>query len=245
MNNILPMVDQQIRQHHVTFTKPEIAEFVRLARAAGSGIGKVFGKDGSLAALYETIKTGCSTDQLATQLRILASNADATYASKASKYKAAVYYIERISGLSEYMRISVKPNTSNAVKFSQSATSPTATCQWNRFNGKGGEKLGASVEMGTLQLAVPTLCESLSMTVEDYMLKNPATTSLLLINVGSHDVGMDQIYDGRTCIEHINSVLELGAKLRMQLAILQDPSVDPATKTPSEAVFNGLKHNVG
>lgn len=159
--------------------------------------------------------------------------------------KAAIYYLERISGLSEYLRISVKPNTSNAVKFGKSANSPTATCQWNQFEGQGGVKLGASIVQGTFQHATATSCDSLDMTVEDYMLKNPATTRLFLIHVSAHQNGMDQTYDGRTCVEHINSVLELGAKLRMKLAILQEPSVNPATKTAMNAVFDGFKHGVG
>lgn len=227
-----------------TFSKNELATFVRLAREAGSGIGKPFRQSGSLGPLYECLQGKPNREAIATELRLLASIGDPIYASKAIKYKDAVYYIERLS-LLEHMCISVRPKASVAFKFLRTTNAHQASrLEWMEFtNAQGQKKLTAKVE--GLQIAKADY-KQLDMTVEDYMLKHRQGTRLYLVHVGKHDDCMEQRYDGRTCVEHLQSVLALGAKLGMHLAILRDPiHKDSPPISPGEAVFQRIKDHVG
>jgi hypothetical protein len=132
------------------------------------------------------------------------------------------------------------------VKYARAAGDVSGTTAWHPFtNDQGVSKLAAQVSQASIVFAAPSSVDRLHMTAEDYMLQNPTTTRLYLVHLGGWQDGMEQRYDGRSCVEHINSVLMLGAQLRMQLGILQDPSVSPDTKSPGKAVHSSFEFAVG
>ena len=61
---------------------------------------------------------------------------------------------------------------------------------------------------------------SLGVTLEQFILLNHATTSVLLIHLSSVQAGMERMFNGRSTIEHINSVLQVARLKNCPLCVL-------------------------
>ena len=120
-------------------------------------------------------------------------------------------------------RVSVGPsNNSKAIKFTKTDTTPTIKdARWESQKdkyyavGTAQDLTYADAGTGAWQTG----------TVEDFILNNSATTRLYLVHVKGHVDAMEIKWDGRSAIDHIESVLYVGGKLNIPLCILAQPHI--------------------
>ncbi|HEV2418752.1 MAG TPA: hypothetical protein VGX94_13200 [Terriglobia bacterium] len=88
---------------------------------------------------------------------------------------------------------------------------------------------------------IVTKSKFLGMTVEQFLLAN-ADAGVILIHLSGHDKGMDLIFGGETCLNHIKSVLHVARKMGRDVCCLymEEPPVLPAL----EEELGGIKNKV-
>lgn len=125
-------------------------------------------------------------------------------AAKATKYRKALYYLlGTYPGLAPFAASITFANLGklNAARFTQTALP-------NSYN----------PDLPALNRVMPPSA-FLNLTVEQYLFINPAT-GIVLIHMSDHDAGMDEIFEGETCLEHIKSVLRVAKKMGCDVCAL-------------------------
>ncbi len=143
--------------------------------------------------------------------------------AKSVKYKTALYYL-----LGTYPGLSAYPNSINFGPLGKlNAAQFPITNLPNPYD----------PSYPTLDRIVPA-SNFLNMTVEGYIISNPAT-GVILIHLSSHDNGMNEIFNGEKCIDHVKSVLRVASDNNCDLCILYmtNPPVLPALQ-PEVNAFN-------
>lgn len=88
---------------------------------------------------------------------------------------------------------------------------------------------------------IVTKSKFLGITVEQFLLAN-ADAGVILIHLSGHDKGMDLVFGGETCLNHIKSVLHVARKMGRDVCCLymEEPPVLPAL----EEELGGIKNKV-
>lgn len=211
------------------------AEFETLARAAGSGLGSTFSRDGSLKALGKLLE-GDTTPILVRQaIAALGRTKDAGHGSKLRKYRRAIAFLENTFPIAPGLRQAPTGMAIEGVRFVRNPTPPAANF------------VGNNIDFRSLVLATSAARIGLDMTVPDFMEANAASTRVLLIHLGGAQADMGFSWDGVTALEHMNAVLDTAAAHQIRVCILRDPHTQPrgtALPTPANAVCDGLRDAV-
>jgi hypothetical protein len=221
---------------------------MNLARVADPSVDdalrKTFGQS-KLRPLVDLLNdNSCTADKIKHALLDLANKADATYVTKANKYKKAMYYLERTFPIHPNNRVSVKPKQTEAVSFLKTDTKPHApdgSLSWKdtvRRNAQGDvveprQEIWAPYCQSNSVTPVNTKCVQLRMTVEEYLMQNQQSTILLMIHMQEAQESRNMLWDGRSAEYHIISVIEVGKSLGIPLCVLKFPK-------PARTVYEGL-----
>lgn len=124
--------------------------------------------------------------------------------AKATKYRKVLYYLlASYPGLDAYAQNITFANLGklNAAEFSKTLLPD-----------------GYDPQLPKLDRIVPP-SRSLNRTVEQYLFSNPKA-GIILIHMSDHDPGMDQVFEGEKCLDHIRSVLQVAKLMRCELCTL-------------------------
>jgi hypothetical protein len=202
----------------------DLNTFLTLARAVDPKIDatlkKGWGRGSSLKPLVELLgKNSCSAQKICSALEELAKTSDKTYVTKANKYKSAIYHLELTYPIPANQRVPVfttkQKKRSNAIRYNRGATEPSVK-DWQKGNAADP---GTWIARG-FNFALPSSIQSLAGTVEDFILRNPAT-GVIIIHLQNHEHDMDLTYDGFTAVQHINSVLNVARRTASGLCVLR------------------------
>jgi hypothetical protein len=202
----------------------DLNTFKALARAVDPTIDttltRSWGRGSSLKPLVELLgKNNCSVEGIRSALEKLAKTSDKTYVTKANKYKSAIYHLELTYRIPANQRVPVftakQKKRSNAIRYNRGATSPSVK-DWQK---------GDAADPGTwipkgFNFVSPSSIQPLAGTVEDFILRNPAT-GVIIIHLQNHVPDMDLTYDGFTAVQHINSVLNVARRTTSALCVLR------------------------
>jgi hypothetical protein len=202
----------------------DLNTFLTLARAVDPTIDttltRSWGRGSSLKPLVELLgKDSCSVDKIRSALENLVKTSDKTYVTKANKYKSAIYHLELTYPIPANQRVPVftarQKKRSNAIRYNRGATDPSVK-DWQK---------GDAADPGTwiaraFNFALPSSIQPLAGTVEDFILRNPAT-GVIIIHLQNHEHDMDLTYDGFTAVQHINSVLSVARRTGSPLCVLK------------------------
>jgi len=143
---------------------------------------------------------------------------------KANKYKEAIYYLlGDYPGLWPFPRsVNFGPlDKLNAAEFSKTDLPQGYNPARPQFD----------------RIVAPS--RFLNLTVEQYLISNPGT-GVILIHLSGHDAGMDMVFNGEKCINHIKSVLRVANDNKRDLCILymEEPPVLAALQDEVAASAN-------
>lgn len=196
----------------------KIQKFMDLAKGANPTFERV--RKSSLRPLINILNSNNgNAQQVRTALTGIAS-------VKANKYKKALYYLLRTyPDLAQYAA---------SVNFAPLGKLDAA--EFPRVDLPGGfDPSPPKFDR------IVTKSKFLGMTVEQYLLAN-ADAGLILIHLSGHDKGMDLVFGGETCLNHIKSALHVARKMGRDVCVLymEDPPVLPAL----EEELGGIKNKV-
>jgi hypothetical protein len=188
----------------------------------------------------------CDVVKIRACLERLAKESDSNYATKANKYKKAIYYVERTyPGFTPADRISVRPQASEAAMFLKEyegvpSSPPQGDTSWKPFVRESGEAMwGPHIDPTKFkdEHRAHGKVQRLGMTVEDYLLKHPNEAILLIIHMQNKPNGADKPWDGSPAEDHILSVVQVAQALGVPLCILRFP-------IPRHDLYPGLGHKM-
>lgn len=210
-------------------------EFVRLARARGSGLDRTWHRDGSLKALGGLLQRDSTSMLVSAAISALGRQADAVHGSKLRKYREAIAFIENTFPILPGLRQAPVGMGVEAVRYVRNPVAPTA------------QFVGAHLNHGTLSMSPATAQVRAGMTVPEFMEANAASTRVVLIHLGGVQQDMDFSWDGLKAVDHMNLVLTTAAEQQIHVCILRDPHQNgpgAALPTAANAVCAGLRHAV-
>jgi hypothetical protein len=174
----------------------KIDVFMTFVKAVNPRFEKV--KTSSLRPLINILNNNSGTAQQAGQAL------SALPGAKATKYRKALYYLlGSYPGLEAYAQNITFANLGklNAARFTRTALPDDYDPQLPKLD----------------RIVPPS--SSLNITVEQYLFSN-ADAGIILIHMSDHDDGMDQVFEGDSCLDHIRSVLHVAKKMRCDVCTL-------------------------
>ncbi|MGO9271789.1 MAG: hypothetical protein ACLQOO_16255 [Terriglobia bacterium] len=190
--------------------------FIQRAKDANPSFERF--KKSSLRPLIDVLKdTNGSLQRVRTALAALPP-------AKANEYKDAIYYLlGDYSGLWPFPRsVNFGPlDKLNAAEFSRTDLPQGYDPSRPQYD----------------RIVAPS--RFLNLTVEQYLISNPGT-GVILIHLSKHDAGMDMVFNGEKCIDHIKSVLRVANDNKRDLCILymEEPPVLSALQAEVAASVN-------
>jgi hypothetical protein len=161
-----------------------------------------------------------TANQVVQAIDNLTRTADAQYRNKANKYKEALYFLQHDYPIPTVNRVSINPQASEAVRFTQTPVPP------------GFNQFGPAMYGHTDRLVAPSA--SLHQTIEEFIYTAPAIPAvnigIVMIHLGAFQQSMLDRYDGWRVLDHMNSVLRVGWNCHCDLCILHmgaQPEVCP------------------
>ncbi|MEM7191045.1 MAG: hypothetical protein AAF439_15645 [Pseudomonadota bacterium] len=194
------------------FPAPDYQEFVRLAQAAGSGLGRNWHADGALGPLGKLLRHNSDHLNIVAAIRSLENTVDANHVNKMQKYRRAISYVEFNFPVPRPLWQIADDANSMAYRFNQNGTAPT--CNFVE---------GGHVQYGSLTRTNGGVPTALNLSIPDFIVANAGTTRLLIVHLGGTQGDMNIRWSGNTAAQHMSAAIRAAANNAVGVCILRDP----------------------